>query len=249
MVNIILSGCNGRMGRMISRICGESDDIAITAGVDLYSVKLDAYPVYSSFNDIEAEADAVVDFSNPSVLTSLLAYCKKKRLPVVLCTTGYTEEQLAEIRAASKEIPIFRSFNMSIGINLLTELVKKAVSVLGDAYDIEIVEMHHRTKLDAPSGTAIMLAEAAQEARGRGDYVYERHSVRQPRGADEIGISSLRGGTVVGEHSVIFAGPDEVIELKHSAYSREVFANGAVRAAKFMSDVKEPGMYDMSDIV
>ena len=249
MVNIILSGCNGRMGRMISRICGESDDIAITAGVDLYSVKLDAYPVYSSFNDIEAEADAVVDFSNPSVLTSLLAYCKKKRLPVVLCTTGYTEEQLAEIRAASKEIPIFRSFNMSIGINLLTELVKKAVSVLGDAYDIEIVEMHHRTKLDAPSGTAIMLAEAAKEARGRGEYVYERHSVRQQRGADEIGISSLRGGTVVGEHSVIFAGPDEVIELKHSAYSREVFANGAVRAAKFMSDVKEPGMYDMSDIV
>jgi len=249
MVNIILSGCNGRMGRMISRICGETDGIAITAGVDLYGVKLDAYPVFTSFDELKAEADAVVDFSNPSALSPLLDFCVKKRLPLVLCTTGYTEEQLAAIRAASKEIPVFRSGNMSIGINLLTELVKKAVSVLGDGYDIEIVEMHHRTKLDAPSGTALMLAEAAKEARGRGEYVYERHSVRQQRGADEIGISSLRGGTVVGEHSVIFAGPDEVIELKHSAYSREVFANGAIRAAKFLAGVKDPGMYDMSDIV
>ena len=249
MTRIILSGCNGRMGRMISRICGEMEDVAITAGVDLYAVKLDAYPVFTSFNDVEDEADVVVDFSNPSALAPLLAYCVKKRLPLVLCTTGYSEEQLADIRAASKEIPVFRSFNMSIGINLLTELVRKAVSVLGDAYDIEIVEMHHKTKVDAPSGTAIMLAEAAKEAKGRGEYVYERHSVRQPRGADEIGISSLRGGTVVGEHSVIFAGPDEVIELKHSAYSREVFANGAIRAAKFLADIKDPGMYDMSDIV
>ncbi|MBQ6540679.1 MAG: 4-hydroxy-tetrahydrodipicolinate reductase [Oscillospiraceae bacterium] len=249
MTNIILSGCNGRMGRMISRICGESDDVTIAAGVDVYAVKLDAYPVFASFPEVDTVADAVVDFSNPSALKSILEFCVTKHIPLVLCTTGYSEEQLADIRAASKSVPIFRSFNMSVGINLLTELIKKAVPVLGKNFDVEIIEQHHRTKIDAPSGTAIMLAEAVKEARGAGEFVYDRHSVRQQRGADEIGISSIRGGTIVGEHSVIFAGPDEVIELKHTAYSREVFAQGAVRAAKYMAGIKEPGMYDMSDII
>ena len=249
MVNIILSGCNGRMGRMISRICGEDDGITITAGVDLYGVTLDAYPVTATFAEVTEKADAVLDFSNPSTLTSLLDYCVKNHTPAVLCTTGYSEEQLAEIRAASRIIPIFRSGNMSIGINLLTDLVKKSVAVLGKNYDVEIVEKHHRTKIDAPSGTAIMLADAAKEARGGGEYVYERQSVRQARGENEIGISSIRGGTIVGEHTVIFAGPDEVIELKHTAFSREVFANGAIRAAKYIAGITEPGMYDMSDII
>ncbi len=250
MTRLIVSGCNGRMGRTVSRICGEDDGITVVAGVDLYGVKLDAYPVFTDVSCIDVEADAAIDFTNAAALEPLLDYCVRVSLPVVLCTTGYSESQLALIRKASGSIPVFRSFNMSIGINLLTDLIKKAVTVLGDDFDIEIVEKHHKTKLDSPSGTALMLADAARDARTtESDYVYDRHAVRQERRKSEIGISAVRGGTIVGEHTVIFAGPDEIIELKHTACSRDIFASGAVRAAKFISTVKTPGMYDMRDII
>lgn len=238
------------MGRTISRICGEDKDITVVAGVDVYGVKLDAYPVFTNISDVDIQADAAIDFSNASALEPLLDHCIKVRLPVVLCTTGYSDSQLALIRKASRSIPIFRSFNMSIGINLLTDLIKKSVSVLGDDFDIEIIEKHHNKKLDTPSGTALMLADAAKDARDmESEYVYDRHSVRQERNKSEIGISAVRGGTIVGEHTVIFAGPDEIIELKHTACSRDIFANGAVRAAKYMAFVKAPGLYDMKDII
>ena len=195
-------------------------------------------------------ADAVVDFSSPSALDGLLSYGISNNIPLVLCTTGYTPEQIEAIAKASGQVPIFRSGNMSLGINLLADLVRRACAVLGSAYDVEIVERHHRRKVDAPSGTALMLANAASSALSKDpDYVFERHSRRQPRNAQEIGISSVRGGTIVGEHEVIFAGLDEVIELKHTAASRDVFAVGAIKAAKFIVCVEQPGLYDMNDVL
>lgn len=250
MPKIIISGCNGKMGQNITRLCAAREDITIVAGFDINPVKLGAYPVYADPMEFQGEADAIVDFSSPSTLTSLLSYCTNKRMPCVFCTTGYSDEQLVQILHASEVIPVFRSGNMSLGINLLTALVKKAAAVLGDNFDVEIIEKHHRTKVDAPSGTAIMLADAAASALPHdSEYVYDRHSVRQKRGINEIGISSIRGGTIVGEHEVIFAGTDEVIEFKHTAYSRDVFANGSLSAAIFLSGIKAPGMYDMNDVL
>ncbi len=250
MPKIIISGCNGRMGRVVSSICAEKKDIRIVAGFDLNASKLDDYPVYADPMEFTGDADAVIDFSVPSSLENLLAYCTSHKVPCILCTTGYSDEQLVRISHASEQIPVFKSGNMSLGINLLTALVKKAAAVLGDSFDVEIVERHHRTKVDAPSGTALMLADAAASALPyEPEYVYERQSVRQKRDRNEIGISSIRGGTIVGEHEVIFAGNDEVIELKHTAYSRNVFASGAVAAAEFMASVKAPGMYDMNDVL
>ena len=191
----------------------------------------------------------LIDFSHPSVLSSLLEYGKQHHLPLVLCTTGYSKEQTEAVRAASAEIPIFSSGNMSLGINLLIELSKKAAQVLGEGFDIEIVEMHHNQKIDAPSGTALMLADAISEVEPHPmTYQYDRHSRRAKREHNEIGIHSVRGGTIVGEHEVIFAGHHEVIRLSHSAYSKEVFAAGAVNAAVFLS-TQEPGMYQMSDLL
>ena len=196
------------------------------------------------------EADAVIDFSSPAALDGLLAFALERKVPLVLATTGYSDEQLAQIDEASKRIPIFRSANMSLGINVLLELVKKAAAVLGDSYDIEIVEKHHNRKVDAPSGTALMIADAAASALNfKPEYVYERHSVRQSRDKKEIGISAVRGGTIVGIHEIMFAGRDEIIEIKHTAMSREIFANGAVKAAKFLAGMSKPGMYDMSMLV
>ncbi len=190
----------------------------------------------------------VIDFSHPSALHSLLNFCKNRKIGAVLATTGYSDEQLNEITEASKEIPVFRSANMSLGINVVVELIKKAAAVL-DGYDIEIVERHHNRKVDAPSGTALMLADAAALAVSFvPEYAYSRNEVRQPRGKTEIGISAVRGGTIVGDHEVIFAGHDEVIELHHHAASREIFANGAVKAAKFIT-CKQNGLYSMSDLV
>jgi len=200
--------------------------------------------------EYSGEADAVIDFSNPASLKNLLDYCTARNIPCILCTTGYSDEQLVQISHASESIPVFRSGNMSLGINLLTGLIKKAASVLGENYDVEVVERHHRTKIDAPSGTALMLAEAAASSLPyESEYIYDRHSVRQKRAKNEIGISSIRGGTIVGEHEVIFAGTDEVIEFKHTAYSRDVFANGAIAAAVFLASIKTPGMYDMNDVL
>lgn len=247
MPKIIISGCNGRMGQVVARMCAERG-FEIVAGFNKHTEKTGKFPVYADPMEFSGSADVVIDFSNPSAISGLLSYCKSKKLPIVICTTGFSDEQLELIKAVSEEIPVFKSGNMSVGINLLTALVKKAAAVLGENFDVEIVERHHHTKLDAPSGTAIMLADAAASALPHeSEYVYERQSVRRVRGKNEIGISSVRGGSIVGEHEVIFAGTDEVLEFKHTAYSREVFANGAVTAAAFISGVTKPGMYDMND--
>ena len=250
MLKIIISGCNGHMGRVVESICNSTPNTKVVAGFDVLGSTDRDFPVYSSPAQFTGEADAVIDFSSPAALDGLLAFAKATKTPLVLATTGYSPEQIAQIGAAALEVPIFRSANMSLGINVLLELVKKAAAVLGDSYDIEIVERHHRRKVDAPSGTALMIADAAAESCGHDtEYVFERHSVRQPRGKKEIGISAVRGGTIVGEHEIIFAGHDEVMEIKHTALSREIFAQGAVEAAKFMSTLKIPRMYDMSMLV
>lgn len=237
------------MGQVVTRMCAEKG-LEVVAGFDKYTAKLSTYPVYADPMEFSGSADVIIDFSNASSLESLLAYCRRRKMPIVICTTGHSPEQLEEIKAASAEIPVFRSGNMSLGINLLTHLLKKAASVLGSDYDVEIIERHHRNKVDAPSGTAIMLADAVAEGLPyQPEYVYERESVRQPRGRHELGISAVRGGTIVGEHEVLFCGPDEVIEFKHTAHSREVFANGAVAAAGYMAGVSAPGLYSMNDVL
>jgi len=250
MLKMVISGCNGHMGRTVAGIASNDPDIEVVAGFDVNAVKRDTFPVYADPMEFGGAADVAIDFSSPSALESLLGYCTGKKLPLVLCTTGYDDQQLDMILEASKKSPIFKTGNLSIGINLAIDLIKRACAFLGDGFDVEIIERHHRRKVDAPSGTALMLADAARSALPYdAEYVYERQSVRQPRGDHEIGISSLRGGTIVGEHEVIFAGLDEVIEIKHTAYSRDVFAAGAVKASKFIAAVKEPGMYDMQDLL
>ncbi len=250
MTKILLHGCNGRMGRMITELVRNDADAEIVAGVDSYTGVANDYPVYDSIEKCDSDADVVIDFSNAGAVDALLDHCVEKKVPVVLCTTGLSEAQLAKVQEASGKTAILKSANMSMGINLLLKLLKDAAKVLGNAgYDIELVERHHNQKLDAPSGTALALADSVNEAlNGEYHYVYDRSQVRQKRDEKEIGISAVRGGTIVGEHEVIFAGTDEVIEFKHSAYSRNVFAKGAVEAAKFLAG-KETGMYDMSDVI
>ena len=249
MLKIINSGCTGKMGQVVQAMCAADPDVTIVAGFASHQANLD-YPVYTNPANFTGEADVVIDFSNPKALGHLLPFCVERRIPIVIATTGFNPEQLAQIDEAAKTIPVFRSANMSLGINVLLELVKKAASVLGDSYDIEIVERHHRRKVDAPSGTALMIADAAAQSCGHEtEYVFERHSVRHPRDKKEIGISAVRGGTIVGEHEIIFAGHDEIMEIRHTALSREIFAQGALEAAKFMAAVKEPGLYDMSALV
>ncbi len=249
MTKIIMNGCNGRMGQAITRLVSEDAECEITAGFDVNDVISNAYPVFKNPSDFSGEADVVIDFSHPSSLTGILDYCKTRKLPVILATTGYTAEQKEEMQAAAAEIPVFFSANMSLGINLLISLAKTAAKLLEGSFDIEIVERHHNQKLDAPSGTALAIADAIDETLSYpAEYTFDRHGVRRKRKPTEIGIHAVRGGTIVGDHNVIFAGKDEVIELKHSAYSREVFAVGAVRAAKFMKG-KAPGMYSMNDLI
>lgn len=249
MVKIAITGACGRMGRVIAALCAAREDCKIIAGVDKAGEKYSDFPIYAKLFDMPEKPDVIIDFSHPSVLPDLLSYCRMNNVPAVIATTGYSDEERSQITAASEQIPVFFTFNMSLGINLLAELAKKATQILGGQFDIEIVEKHHNQKKDAPSGTAIMLAEAINEELGNKDhYIYDRHSVRRPRDKDEIGISSIRGGTIVGEHDIIFAGHDEVITLSHSAQSREVFAVGAVNAAVFLSG-KPAGLYAMSDLI
>ena len=246
---IIISGCNGHMGRVVESICAGDPEVTVVAGFDITQDSRD-YPIYVSPGNFTGEADAVIDFSSPAALDGLLSFATERKIPLVLATTGYSDEQIAQIERASQSVPIFRSANMSLGINVLLELVKKAAAVLGDSYDIEIVEKHHNRKVDAPSGTALMIADAAASALNfQPEYIYERHSIRQSREKKEIGISAMRGGTIVGVHEIMFAGRDEIIEIKHTAMSREIFANGAVKAAKFLAGVTQPGIYDMSMLV
>ena len=250
MQKIIISGCNGRMGQTVKRMCAEDPDVTVVAGFDLYGETQNDFEVFAQPDMFTGEADVIIDFSNPSALEGLLDYVRRTKTPVVLCTTGYSQEQLDAIRKAATEIPIFKSGNMSLGISVVSELLKRATTLLADNYDIEIVERHHNKKVDAPSGTALMLADAISSALPyEPEYVYERESRRQPRGKHEVGISAIRGGTIVGVHEVIFAGPDEVIEIKHTAYSREVFAAGAVQAAKYLAGITTPGIYDMNDLI
>lgn len=250
MQKIIISGCNGHMGRVVGALCASDPEVQVVAGFDVLGSSDRDFPVYTAPAQFMGQADVLIDFSSPAALDGLLAFGKEKKIPLVLATTGYTPEQEAQIGAAALEVPIFRSGNMSLGINVLLELVKKAASILGDAYDIEIVEHHHRRKVDAPSGTALMIADAAASACGHEtEYVFERQSVHHPREKKEIGISSVRGGTIVGIHEIIFAGHDEIMEIKHTALSREIFAQGAIAAAKFLIQKKEPGLYDMSQLV
>jgi 4-hydroxy-tetrahydrodipicolinate reductase len=250
MTKVIISGCNGKMGQVVTGLCSADAEIQVVAGFDVNPEKRNDYPVYADPMEFPGKADCIIDFSHPNALTGLLSYCKKSGCGIVLATTGYSEAQLEEIQAASKEVRIFKSANMSLGINVLLALVKQAAKVLGSTSDIEIVEKHHNRKLDAPSGTALMIADAAASALSyEPDYTFERHSVRQKRGKTEIGISSVRGGTIVGEHEILFAGIDEVLEIKHTAYSREIFATGAVKAAAFIGSLSEPGLYNMENLV
>ena len=249
-IRVIVSGCNGRMGQAITRMCEQSTDIEIVAGIDLITEKRNGYPVFADPMECQTAADVLIDFSGAALLDQLLSYCLQRKLPAVICSTGHSPEQIQALERASKQLPMFRSGNMSLGINLLTVLLKKAAAVLCDSFDVEIVEKHHHGKVDAPSGTAIMLADSVRDGLNYvPEYVYERESVRQPRGKQEIGISAVRGGTIVGEHEVLFCGQDEVITFKHTAYSREIFANGAITAARFLSRVEKPGMYNMNDVL
>lgn len=250
MLKIALSGCNGRMGQVITDICSKKENMQIVVGFDINTVQKNDYPVFADPFAFTGDVDVVIDFSNPASTEHLLAYCTEKHTPIVICTTGHSPEQLAQIGAAATKIPVFRSGNMSIGINLMMDLLKKCASVLGDGYEVEIVEAHHNQKLDAPSGTALMLADAVSSALPYdAQYEYDRHERREKRPAHEIGIHSIRGGTIVGEHSVLFCGRDEIIEIKHSARSREVFAVGAVDAAAFLAQQTQPGLYDMSHVI
>lgn len=250
MVRILLCGCFGKMGRVIQQLVAERTDCTIAAGVDLFADSTAAFPAYTNIADVQEEADVIIDFSHPSLLTPILSYAAQKGgIPAVLCTTGYSAEQVEALKTAAQTQPVFYSRNMSLGINLLIELSKKAAKVLGDQFDIEIIEKHHNQKIDAPSGTALMLADAIASVRdGETQYVYDRHAQRKKREKSEIGLHAVRGGTIVGEHEVVFAGNHEVITLSHSAQSKELFATGAVNAAVYMCG-KGPGLYDMSDMI
>lgn len=250
MTDIILHGCNGRMGQMIAGLLKDDAEAQIVAGVDAYTGVQNPFPVFQKIEDCDVKADVVIDFSNAAAVDALLDWCVRTKTPVVLCTTGLSEEQLAKVEKAAEETAVLKSANMSVGINLLLKLLKEAAPTLAAAgFDIEIVEKHHNQKLDAPSGTALALADAVNEASdGIYHYVYDRSQVRQKREKNEIGISAVRGGTIVGDHDVIFAGTDEVITFEHRAYSRAVFGKGAVQAAKFLAG-KPAGHYDMSDVI
>ena len=250
MIKAMMHGCNGRMGQMISNLVKEDEQIDIVAGGDPYLGIQNSYPVFASIDECDVEVDVVIDFSNVSAVDGVLEYCAAKKIPLVLCTTGLSEVQLQKMKEVSEKTAVLKSANMSMGINLLMKLLKDAVKVLGPAgYDVELVEKHHNQKLDAPSGTALALADSMNEAMdGAYEYVYDRSQVRRKREKKEMGISAVRGGTIVGEHEVLFAGTDEVIEFKHTAYSRSVFGKGAVEAAKFLAG-KPAGMYDMSDVI
>lgn len=250
MIKAIMNGCNGKMGQVITGICKDDPEIEIVAGVDLYDGIKNDYPVFPNISVCDVKADVIIDFSNAKAVEDLLVYSVEKQIPVVLCTTGLSEEQSARVQEASKKTAILKSANMSLGINMLMELLKQAAAILAPAgFDMEIVEKHHNQKLDAPSGTALALADSLNEALDRAyEYKYDRTGERRKRDPHEIGISAVRGGNIVGQHEVIFAGLDEVITFEHTAYSRSVFAKGAVEAAKFLAG-RTAGFYDMQDVI
>ena len=250
MVKIIMHGCNGHMGQVISGIVEKDPDAEIVAGIDIVDQGKNSYPVFTDIDACQVEADAIIDFSSAKATDKLLEYSAARQIPVVLCSTGLSQEQLAKVEETSRKVAVLKSANMSLGINTLLKLVQDAAKVLATAgFDMEIVEKHHRLKVDAPSGTALALADSINEAMdNKYHYVYDRSQKREKRDDKEIGISAVRGGTIVGEHEIIFAGQDEVIEFKHTAYSKAIFGKGAVEAAKFLAG-KPAGRYDMSDVI
>ena len=250
MIRMIMHGCNGQMGRVITALAAEDNEIEIVAGIDVSDNGENPYPVYKSLQECHIAADVVVDFSVAAAMNALLTGIEEKKIPAVICTTGLSEQQLARLDALSAQVPILKSANMSLGVNVLLKLVKDAARVLAPAdFDMEVVEKHHRRKLDAPSGTALALADSMNEAlNGEYHYTYDRSERREKRDPKEIGISAVRGGNIVGQHDVIFAGTDEVITLQHTAYSRAIFGKGAIAAAKFLA-AKEPGFYTMQDVI
>ena len=250
MIKVMMHGCNGAMGQVISEIIEESESAVMAAGVDFKDDGHNPYPVFKNLEDCNVDVDVIIDFSSSKATDRLLSYVAEKQIPIVLCTTGLSEEQLKKVEETSKKTAILRSANMSLGVNILLKLVNTAAKVLADAdFDIDIVEKHHKLKVDAPSGTALALADAVNEAlHNEYEYVYDRSQRRIKRPKKEIGISAVRGGTIVGQHDVIFAGQDEVIEFHHTAYSKAIFGKGAVSAAIYLAG-KPAGMYDMSDVI
>ncbi|MBP3462365.1 MAG: 4-hydroxy-tetrahydrodipicolinate reductase [Tyzzerella sp.] len=250
MVKMIMHGCNGKMGQVITKIVKEDANAEIVAGIDKYMGIPNDYPVFESIDKCDVEADVVIDFSNAAAVDGLLDYCIEKQIPVVLCTTGLSEEQLGKVKATSEKVAVLKSANMSLGVNMLLKLLQDATKILAPAgFDIEIVERHHNQKVDAPSGTALAMADSINTVlNNEYTYTYDRSQLRQKRDKKEIGISAVRGGTIVGEHEVIYAGEDEVIEFKHTAHSKAVFAKGAVEAGKFLKG-KGAGLYDMKDVI
>ena len=250
MTRIIMHGCNGKMGQVITGLLKDDEDAAIVAGIDISDHVKNEYPVFASFADCNVEADVIIDFASAKATDALLDYCEEKKVPVVLCTTGLSEEQIARAKDISKTTAVLKSANMSLGINMLMKLLKEAAAILYPAgFDIEIVEKHHNQKLDAPSGTALALADSINEEFDNSfEYIYDRSQVREKRDRKEMGISAVRGGTIVGDHDVIFAGCDEVITFSHQAYSKSIFAKGAIQAAKFLAG-KPAGFYDMHDVI
>lgn len=249
MTKIIMHGCNGKMGIVISKLCIDNENYKIVAGIDKNQKQLFEYPVYCSPLDCSEDADVIIDFSTSSAVESILNFSVEHKIPMVICTTGLTSKLIDKIQGASKKIPVLLASNTSVGVNLIINLVKKAVKSLDNSFDIEIIEKHHNQKIDAPSGTALAIADAINEVSSVPmEYVYDRHSFRKKRSTNEIGIHSLRGGTIVGEHEVIFAGNDEILELKHTAMSKNIFGIGALKASEFLSK-KTPGMYSMDDVL
>ena len=249
MVEVILHGCNGRMGQMLSELISKDEEMKVVAGIEPSGEAKNDYPVYKSFDELKETADVIIDFSTASAIDGLLDYCEKTHTPLVLCSTGLSEAQLGRVERLAKVSAVLVSANMSLGINVLLKLLKNVTKTLYEnGFDIEIVEKHHNQKLDAPSGTALALADVMKDELDDISYNLDRSKVRKNRERNEIGISAVRGGTIVGEHEVIFAGTDEVIEIKHTAYSRAIFAKGAMSAAKFLSG-KSAGKYSMSDVI
>ena len=249
MVEVILHGCNGRMGQMLSELISKDEEMTVVAGIEPSGEAKNDYPVYKNFDELKETADVIIDFSTASAIDSLLDYCEKTHTPLVLCSTGLSEAQLGRVERLAKVSAVLVSANMSLGINVLLKLLKNVTKTLYEnGFDIEIVEKHHNQKLDAPSGTALALADVMKDELDDISYNLDRTKVRKKRERNEIGISAVRGGTIVGEHEVIFAGTDEVIEIKHTAYSRAIFAKGAMSAAKFLKG-KNTGKYSMSDVI
>ena len=249
MIKVIVSGCNGKMGSVVTRIAAEDKLTEIVAGFDINTENNYGYIVYANPDDFADRADVIIDFSHPLMLEKSLAYAVKSKTPIVVATTGLNDEQKKALYEASKDIPVFFSANMSVGVNLIIELAQKAAKSLEEKFDIEIIEKHHNRKIDAPSGTAIAIADAINSSlKVEKEYIYDRHNNRQKREVSELGIHSIRGGTIVGEHEVIFAGDDEIIEIKHTALSRDIFAQGAVTAAKYICG-KDAGFYDMKKML